>query len=68
MLLGGCHVYDWMDSIQITGMEWKGLERRGWGQIVLHSNLQKHKFGLCFYRTIYFIQLVKKKLVDDLRK
>ena len=28
MLLGGCHVYDWMDSIQITvhGMErgWKG--------------------------------------------
>ena len=30
---GGCHVYDWMDSIQITvhGMErgWKG----GWGQM-----------------------------------
>ena len=62
MLLGGCHVYDWMDSIQITvhGMErgWKG------GDGVKLSN----KFGLCFYRTIYSIQLVKKKLVDDLRK
>lgn len=31
MLLGGCHVYDWMDSIQITvhGMEGVGKEGMG---------------------------------------
>ena len=51
MLLGGCHVYDWMGSIQITvhGMEGVGKEGMGSNSLTFQSlETREHKFRLCF--------------------